>query len=339
MCQRSDELLEAKKWECISELHWRGSFLQARAHRSPACAGIGWEEIESIVTTATPSMKVLRSLKPRDQGISEAQACTVLGGSQDIIVDVHLSPIQWIDALRDTSQWSDIEDDCDETVDNFSRPDGRAEHIPPMSRQSAIAFHRQRVLNLVTPCTPFLYLETKVSKTTECVRFMINGVWVGGRRNFSSLSSLSSFSVLHSNLQPVGDRQFWDSNNVQLALQSVGDGQILHGNHHNKYPLEIGASSSLDQTSAVIDMSQRFDVLHQHTVHRIHEVNNDLNFQGPTPSRLVLRGKASSCASYAHRCSSMPHIHSSSFVSCCASSSCMSCCACCLLGLTVCLCV
>ena len=67
----------------------------------------------------------------------------MLGGSPDIVVDVHLSPPKWIDAMRDTSQWSDVEDEYGETVDNFSRPDGRAEHIPPMSRQSVIAFHRQ----------------------------------------------------------------------------------------------------------------------------------------------------------------------------------------------------
>ena len=34
------ELSESRKWDCLSLLHWRGGFKNARAYRSPTCAGV-----------------------------------------------------------------------------------------------------------------------------------------------------------------------------------------------------------------------------------------------------------------------------------------------------------
>ena len=151
-----------------------------------------------MVTTATPSMEVLRIIRPREQGISEVQACSMLGGSHDIFIDVHLSPIKLINEAHDESRLSDVEDDCVDMAGRVSRSDGKAEHIPPVSRQVIIADHRRRVLELVNPHTHFPYIEARFSQSQKHVSFMIDGVCVGGRSHFSTfpISSISYFSKL-----------------------------------------------------------------------------------------------------------------------------------------------
>ena len=81
---------ESRKWDWLSQLHWRGSFKGARAFRSPSCAGVAWSEVDRVITTAIPSGVVLSDISPNADGITEAQACRSFGGSADIIVDVHL---------------------------------------------------------------------------------------------------------------------------------------------------------------------------------------------------------------------------------------------------------
>ena len=134
------------------------------------------------------------------------------------------------------------------------------------------------------------------------------------------------------------------SMNLQRVLPPVGDGSVLRQSEtakhlHVDYNPRDGAQCNILSCDAVSNMARCLDDSRQHANTIIHKVNNDSVFQGPTPLRLALRGRARSHTSYAHRCICTQRAYLSSVLSCSASSSYMSCYACCRLGLTVCLCV
>ena len=81
---------EAKCWFRISPHHLRGSFRNARAHRSPCCTGVSWNSVSRIVTRASPSGRIIRDVRPRDLRITEKQYCNHINGCSDIVTDVYL---------------------------------------------------------------------------------------------------------------------------------------------------------------------------------------------------------------------------------------------------------
>ena len=81
---------EAKRWFRISPNHLRGSFRNARAHRSPCCTGVSWNSVSRIVTRASPSGRIIRDVRPRDLRITEKQYCNHIDGCSDIVTDVYL---------------------------------------------------------------------------------------------------------------------------------------------------------------------------------------------------------------------------------------------------------
>ena len=83
-----------------------------------------------MVTTAQPSGEVLRDVFPPEFRLNEKDSCSPLGGCSDIIVDVHLVPREWIDAIGRDVDWAESEDGFDAD-----------EHVTPLTH--AICTHRR----------------------------------------------------------------------------------------------------------------------------------------------------------------------------------------------------
>ena len=92
-----------------------------------------------IVTTSRPSGEVLRDIAPLEGGLSEKDACSHLGGCSDIVVDVHLDPREWLDAISHDIDW-EAATEADELDD--------IECGTPLSRRNAISYYRRNLLDV-----------------------------------------------------------------------------------------------------------------------------------------------------------------------------------------------
>lgn len=90
-CWRGSPRKKQRSGFTFCPIHWSGSFRNARAHRSPCCAGVSWQNISQVVTRTAPQGKIIRDIRPRDMDITEKQHCNKAGGCSDIVVDCYSS--------------------------------------------------------------------------------------------------------------------------------------------------------------------------------------------------------------------------------------------------------
>ena len=86
VASQGENLREAKHWLQLFQFHLRGSFRNARAHRSPCCTWIDWRDISRIVRRASPSGRIIRDIRPQYIAISEDQYCNKLDDVQMLLV-------------------------------------------------------------------------------------------------------------------------------------------------------------------------------------------------------------------------------------------------------------
>ena len=102
-----------------------------------------------MVITAQPSGEVLRDISPFELGFSEKDVCGRLGGCSDIVVDVHLVPREWIDAIGHDVDWAESEEELDGD-----------EHVTTLCRRDAICTYRRDMFDKVCRVSfPFLEVE------------------------------------------------------------------------------------------------------------------------------------------------------------------------------------
>ena len=139
---------EAQHWQCVSSTHWRGTFRGARSHRSPSCAGISWGEVTRMTTRASPGNQMIRDVFPRRDRITERAACSSIGGSSDIVVDVEIG----VPLDDETDDDSPRRLSC--SGSSLCLSGGRAEHVPPRERLTHINRYRQNILARIVPGNP-----------------------------------------------------------------------------------------------------------------------------------------------------------------------------------------
>ena len=175
---------EARHWRCMSSTRWRGTFRGARAHRSPTCAGISWSEVVRMTTRKMPGNQLVRDIFPSQDRITERAACSSIGGSPDIRIDIEVGVP--IDSNADNDRLRHV-GSCDGSI---GLSGGRAEHVSPRERRIHIDQYRQSILAQIVPGNPFQLIPHCAFSSGTLVAFD-PCVSVVPRRADGSLSCLS----------------------------------------------------------------------------------------------------------------------------------------------------
>ena len=85
---------EAKRWQCLSKMHWRGSFRNARSHRSPAHAGVRWQEVSRMLTTDLNTGQVLSDIMPAILGRLRPKHVVSCRGLQTLKLTYLFAPVR-----------------------------------------------------------------------------------------------------------------------------------------------------------------------------------------------------------------------------------------------------
>ena len=106
-----------------------------------------WEEVARVVTRELPSMTIIDKLFPQRDNVLEKDACTHIGGSADIVVDVYLrSDWEAVEEIAHSVQrWADCEEEpLSSTTGRYNVVD---EYVCSAKRRNDIMVYRQEILS------------------------------------------------------------------------------------------------------------------------------------------------------------------------------------------------
>ena len=173
-----------------------------------------------MTTRKMPGNQLIRDIFPSQDKITERAACSSIGGSSDIRIDIEVGvPI-------DSNADNDILRRVNSCDGSLGLSGGRAEHVSPRERRIHIDQYRQSILAQIVPGNPFPLIPHCAFSSGTLVAFD-PCVSVVPRRADGSLSCLSrSVGVCNT----VGIRNHESADEVPDPLVRIlGDAFLVQG--------------------------------------------------------------------------------------------------------------